>query len=128
MIYADTSALVKLVVREPESAAIHQLATSGAVLVSSDLARTELLRASRRSTPAAVSAARDVLSRLVLLAATPAIFDAAAVLEPITLRTLDAVHLASALTLGDELEAVLTYDARLGEAANHLGVRVLAPS
>ncbi|PWJ25811.1 hypothetical protein ATK17_1949 [Branchiibius hedensis] len=128
MIYADTSALVKLVVREPESAAVHQLTTSGAVLVSSDLARTELLRASRRSTPAAVSAARDVLSRLVLLAATPAIFDAAAVLEPITLRTLDAVHLASALTLGDELEAVLTYDARLGEAANHLGLRVLAPS
>ncbi|KYH43179.1 type II toxin-antitoxin system VapC family toxin [Branchiibius sp. NY16-3462-2] len=128
MIYADTSALVKLVVHEPESSEVHQLATSGTVLVSSDLARTELLRAARRIAPAAVGAARDVLARLVLLRATSAIFDAAAVLEPNTLRSLDAVHLASALTLGDELEGVLTYDERLGDAARALGLTVLAPA
>lgn len=128
MYYADTSALVKLAVLEPESSALRAWATGGTVaMAASDLARTELLRAVRRAAPAAAGAARDVLSRLLLISATSDIFDAAARLDPVELRSLDAVHLASALALGDDLEGIVTYDERLGDAARALGLPVLAP-
>jgi len=52
----------------------------------------------------------------------------AAELDPSTLRSLDAIHLATALEAGDELTAVVTYDARMSEAAEQLGLRVLAPA
>lgn len=128
MLYCDTSALLKMVIREPESDALAAQIPPSTLLASSDLTRAELLRAARRGPSTSVPRARDLLTRLVLLAATPAIFDAAGVLEPLTLRSLDAVHLASALTLGDELEAILTYDQQMAEAAEALGVRVLAPT
>lgn len=127
--YLDTSALAKLVVAEPESPALHVWATTpGRALVSCDLARTELLRAVRRTDPALALPARAVLDVLVLLRVTPAVVEEAARLEPPALRTLDALHLAAALTLGDDLEAVVTYDERLAEACAHHGVRVLAPA
>lgn len=129
MFYADTSALVKFAVVETETPALRSWAIAeGAQLATSDLTRTELLRAVRRAAPAAVGGARDVLTRVLLLSATAEIFDAAARLDPVTLRSLDAVHLASALTLGDELEGILTYDDRLGAAARDLGLPVLAPA
>jgi uncharacterized protein len=56
------------------------------------------------------------------------IADAAAKLEPPSLRTLDAVHLASALSLGDDLGAFVAYDRRLAEAAEAAGIEVLAPA
>ena len=93
--YADTSALVKLAVVEAESAAMRAWMLTGTVaLASSDLARTELLRAVRRGAPGAVGAARDVLSRLLLITASAEIFDQATRLVPVELRSLDAVHLA----------------------------------
>jgi predicted nucleic acid-binding protein len=129
MFYADTSALVKLTVVEAESDAMRTWMLAGAVsLATSDLARTELLRAVRRSAPDAAGAARDLLSRLFLLAASAEIFEAAARLDPVELRSLDAVHLASALALGDDLEGVVTYDDRLGDAARALGIPVLPPA
>ena len=128
MYYADTSALVKLAVLEAESSALQAWVTGGTVaMAASDLARTELLRAVRRAAPSAVGAARDVLSRLLLISATSDIFDAAARLDPVELRSLDAVHLASALALGDDLEGIVTYDERLGDAARAIGLAVLAP-
>lgn len=127
--YLDTSALTKLVVAGPETPALHAWVTApGRVLVSSDLARTELLRAVRRVDAALAVPARSVLDAVVLLRATPAVFESAARLDPPTLRTLDAVHLAAALTLGDDLEAVVTYDDRLAEACRAYGVAVLAPA
>lgn len=127
--YLDTSALTKLVVAEPETPALHAWVTApGRVLVSSDLARTELLRAVRRVDVARAVPARSVLDAVVLLRATPALFESAARLDPPTLRTLDAVQLAAALTLGDDLEAVVTYDDRLAEACRAYGVAVLAPA
>lgn len=126
--YVDTSALVKLVVVEAETRALHAWATRpGLVLVSSDLARTELMRAVRRVAPDLAVAAREVLDALTLLRVGTPVFDAAARLGPDTLRTLDAVHLAAALALGDDLEAVVTYDDRLAEACRLNGVVVLAP-
>jgi len=128
MFYADTSALVKLAVLEAETGALRTwLATGQSDLATSDLARTELLRAVRRAAPSAAGAARDVLSRIMLISATAEILDDAARLDPVELRSLDAVHLASALALGDDLEGLITYDDRLGDAARALGVPVLAP-
>lgn len=129
MYYADTSALVKFAVVEAESRALRAWCSANSVsLASSDLARTELLRAVRRAAPDAMTTARDVLARLLLITATPDVFDEAARLDPVELRSLDAVHLASALELGDELQGVITYDDRLGGAARELGIPVFAPS
>lgn len=128
MFYADTSALVKLAVTEAESGALRAwLRSSGASLATSDLARTELLRAVRRAAPGAAAAARDLLTRLMLVTASAEVFDEAARLDPVELRSVDAVHLATALALGDDLDGVLTYDDRLADAARALGVPVIAP-
>lgn len=127
MHYADTSALVKLAVVEAESDALVSWLSGGVELATSDLARTELVRAVRRAAPAAVGQARDVLTRLLLVRASPAIFDEAARLDPAELRSLDAIHLASALSLGDDLDGILTYDDRLAAAARRFGIPVIAP-
>lgn len=127
-LYFDTSALVKLVVAEPETAALRDtVRTSSNECVTSDLTRTELVRALRRGAPDRVLAAREVLESLTLIALTTATFESAGRLEPSMLRTLDALHLAAALTLGDELEAVVTYDHRLADACRAHGVATLAP-
>ncbi|AEG44811.1 type II toxin-antitoxin system VapC family toxin [Isoptericola variabilis] len=128
MHYLDTSALVKLVVREPESAALKKwVDANDDRLVSSDLARTELLRAVRRAAPEHAVTARAVLDAVDLLALTTADFEAAAHLDPDIVRSLDALHLATALRLGDELESMVTYDVRLADAARYHGVAVTAP-
>lgn len=126
--YFDTSALTKLVVAEPETAALRRwYSDSDRMPVTSDLTRTELLRAVRRCAPNRMVRARDVLDSLTLLEITTDTFEAAAQLQPATLRTLDAIHLAVALTLGDELEGMVAYDERLSQAAHSLGIRAIAP-
>lgn len=124
--YLDTSAVVKLVVSENESAALRSWCTDK-VLVASDLVRTETLRAARRHSPDALAQARRVLTALVMLGLTAEACERAAELDPMILRSLDALHLACALQLADELEGVVTYDERLGEACVLLGVPVVAP-
>lgn len=127
--YLDTSALVKLVVAEPETQAlIAWVETADLDVVSSDLARTELLRAVRRVAPDRVVRAREVLDSLTLLELTTQIYEEAARVDPSILRTLDSLHLAVALDLGDDLDTIVTYDTRLAEAANANGVRVTAPA
>lgn len=127
--YVDTSALVKLVVSEPETPALEAwLAAQPEALVSSDLARAELVRTVRRSASADVVRARAVLESITLLTVRRTVFDAAGRLDPTRLRTLDALHLASALELGDDLAGIVTYDHRLAEAARTHGVAVIAPS
>lgn len=129
MHYADTSVLVKLAVVEAESAALVEwIAREQATFASSDLARTELIRAVRRSAPAALAQAREVLARVLLVRASARIFDEAGRLDPLEVRSLDAVHLATALALGDDLESVVTYDERMAAAATALGLRVVAPA
>ena len=127
--YLDTSALVKLVVAEPETAALRAWwREQGGTPVASDLVRTELMRAVRRAVPEAAVQAHAVLDALVLLQVSSRVLDVAGRLEPATLRSLDAIHLATALELGDELEGVVTYDDRLAEAAVAYGVSVVMPS
>jgi predicted nucleic acid-binding protein len=126
--YLDTSALVKLVVAESESDALRAwLATSGTEAVSSDLARTELMRAVRRALPDRAPDARALLDSLFLLTLGAEIFESAGRLDPATLRTLDAVHVAASLELGDELDGLVTYDDRLASAARSNGIVVVTP-
>lgn len=127
--YIDTSALVKLVVEEAESDALRAwLAAADRAPISSDLARTEVVRAARRAAPELALEAREVLSAIDLIALTPWTFDEAGRLDPDVLRTLDALHLAAALDLGDDLEGLVTYDERMAAAARANGIPVVAPS
>ena len=85
------------------------------------------MRAVRRSVPDRVLQARGVLDAIILVEAAASVFEEAGRLEPSVLRTLDAVHLAAALDLGDELEGFVTYDERLAAAAESHGVFVVSP-
>ena len=127
--YLDTSAAVKLVVEEAETAALTAwINQSGVVLVASDLLRTELLRATRRAAPHAMTQARDVLDSILLLRIPPATFERAGELAPDLLRSLDSIHLAAALELDDELQGLITYDDRLANAARHHAINVITPT
>ncbi len=95
--------------------------------MSSALARTEVFRAAARVDVAALEPAGRVVRALSLIAVTDEILDRAAGLEPLTLRSLDALHLAAALSLGDVLGSVVTYNVGLADAARAAGVDVLAP-
>lgn len=125
--YLDTSALTKLVVAEAESKALRAWLRTGREPVACDLARTELIRAVRRSAPDRLLHARAVLDSLTLIDVTTSIFEQASRLDPTSLHSLDAIHLAAALGLGDDLDSMVTYDDRLAEAANLNGIPVTAP-
>lgn len=127
--YVDTSALVKLVVAEAETEALRSWIRADAPdLVSSDLARAELLRATRRAAPDRVVQARAVLDSITLLAVATSTFEAAGRLDPAILRTLDAIHITAALELGDDLDGIVTYDDRLADAARANGIAVITPT
>ena len=126
--YVDTSALVKLVVADHETAALREwFASAERDPVAADLCRTELVRATRRVAPDRILQARAVLDSLILIQVTTATFEHAGRLEPTQLRSLDAIHIAVALQLGDDLEAFVTYDERQAEAARANGINVLGP-
>jgi predicted nucleic acid-binding protein len=125
--YVDSSALVKLIVREPETDALRRYLASAGSLTSSVLASVEVARAVARVAPEARAATSTVFEALSVLAFDARIAAWAAALSPASLRTLDAIHLATALELGDELTAFVSYDARLSAAALDLGLPVVAP-
>jgi predicted nucleic acid-binding protein len=125
--YLDSSAIVKLAVREAESLALRRYLRRRQPLVSSALARTEVLRALLPAGDEAVARGRSVLQRLDLVRVNDRILNAAGVLPLPELRSLDAIHLATAHQLGDELSAVVTYDGRMVTAAKQLGYRIVQP-
>ena len=130
LVYLDSSALVKLVVREPESTALVEFLQGHSERVSSALALSEVPRALRRAGfgTSERRRARQVLSRVALVDVDRRTLAAAAALDPPTLRTLDAIHLATALTLREDLTALVTYDRRLAAAAERAHVEVNAPA
>lgn len=126
--FLDSSAVTKLVVAEPESAALAQR-LSGEVLVGSALLLTEVSRAVRRVLGRSHDAVLgEVLDLIDLVAIDRTVLSAAADLAPAGLRTLDAVHVAGALALGDRLDVLIAYDDRLLEAARGAGLPVERPS
>ncbi len=128
LVYLDSSAIVKLIDEVPESSAL-KTTLRRAQLVSSELARTEVIRAVRRTgRPASVQRAPEVLRKISLLRVGRAVLDAAGALEPVELRSLDAIHLATARRLGRDLARIVTYDERLAKAARSHGIRVFSPS
>lgn len=127
-LYLDSSAYVKVLVDETESGALRAfLAAGGARRVSSALLRTEALRAVRHLGSDALAIVRDGLRRVDLIEIDDRILDSAGILEPRVLRTLDAIHLATALAIGDDLDAIVTYDERMIAAAEMLGLATETP-
>lgn len=125
MLYLDASALTKLIIVEPETAALQAL-VRGRGLVSSRVAVVEVTKAVARANPDADPSAVLALVSFVELDADLARI-AAATGEP-SRRALDAIHIASALRLGGEVEAFVSYDSRQAEAARQAGLRIEAPT
>jgi uncharacterized protein len=122
---------VKLIVHEPETEALRQYLASAGTLTSSLVSTVEVPRAVSRgapSAPGATAVMAEVLEALVIVDFDTRIAARAAGLAPASLRTLDAIHLATALELGDELTAFLSYDDRLSAAARALGLPVVTPA
>lgn len=129
LVYLDTSAFVKLVIPEPETPALIAALPPEARLVASEMLEVEALRAARRvAGENGATAARAQLAGVRLLPLTDQIRGRACDLEPATLRSLDAIHVATALDLGELLACMYTYDARMLSAASHAGLQVYAPT
>lgn len=127
--YLDTSAFLKLIVNEPESAAMRAHLQRWPQRASATLLRTETVRALRRSgNDQLVGRARRLLGAIRLIRLDEPLLDRAADLGPPELRSLDALHLAAALSIGFELGVLLTYDDRLRRAALDQGLAVASPS
>lgn len=129
MIYVDSSALLKLLHEESESAALADWLTTqaGKPILSSELANVEVVRACRRINPDVLPDAKALLAGLDLIPLTGAVMAEAADVGDTTLRSLDAIHLASALSIGADLSFFIAYDHRLSEAASAAGLHLLAP-
>src|SRR5207302_10998752 len=126
--YLDASAVVKLLMQEPETAALRRRLQTWPERASAALLRVELLRTVRRAgLPRLFADARRQLASIHLIRLDDDLLDRAAELEPPSMRSLDAIHLAAALGLGADLGAVVTYDARMSSAAQALGLPVIGP-
>jgi uncharacterized protein len=125
--YVDSSAIVKLAVAEPESKALRRFLLRRQPLVSSALARTEVVRALMPSGMEAVSRGEEVLRRIQLVRVNDRVLRAAGLMQPLELRSLDAIHLASASELGSSVKQIVTYDERMTSAATEAGWSVAAP-
>jgi uncharacterized protein len=129
LVYLDSSAFVKLVIPEPDTAALVAALTTTARLVASEVLEVEALRAARRANGEdGAAAARAQLAGVRLLPLTDDIRARACELEPATLRSLDAIHIATALDLGERLACVYAYDTRMANAASEAGLQVCAPT
>jgi uncharacterized protein len=129
--YLDTSAFMKLSVREQRSTEMRAWADAeeqrSGSLWYSELLLTEAVRTARRISADVLKATVDRLQRIALITITTDTYVRAGELDPAILRSLDALHLAAALTLGGDLEGVVTYDDRMAEAAGVLGLQTQAP-
>lgn len=127
-IYADTSALVKLVINENESSSLAEhLRESNLQLTSSEITEIELLRAVARADPDQIPEALALLEQTVLLPLTSEIRRRAASLKPTLMRSLDAIHLATALEIQADLDTLVSYDKRMVEASRSAGIETSSP-
>jgi len=138
VLYLDASALVKLVMEEPQSRALNTESRRWDDWISSEIARTEVPRAVVGALTRA-GLARDVIedgrrradalmSRVITLEADRRVLVDAARVEPIETRTLDAIHVATVLQVRDEIGAVVTYDQRMATALRQARIEVISPA
>lgn len=127
-VYLDSSAIVKLAVKEPESDTLRRHLSRRRPWVSSSLARTEVLRALLPGGERAISAGRAVLARCDLVRVNDRVLTLAGTIQPPELRSLDAIHLATAERLGGDIGELVIYDERMAEAARQMGYRVSSPA
>jgi predicted nucleic acid-binding protein len=129
VIYLESSALVKLVFEETESDALAQWLADRQAMpkFSSELTTIELVRTCRRRDADAVVGARQVLAGLDLIPLTADLVESASSIGPPDLRSLDAIHLSSALLISEDVTAFVAYDVRLKTAALAAGLEVVAP-
>jgi predicted nucleic acid-binding protein len=126
--YLDTSAFVKLIVAETESVALRDRLRRWPERVSAALLRTETVRALRRSgNDRLVGDARRLFATITLIRVDEPLLDRAGDLGPVRLRSLDAIHLAAALSVAPDLGVLFTYDGRLRSAALAEGLDVESP-
>lgn len=126
--YFDASALVKLVVEEVETPAMYRWFVEATRALTSRVGVVETVRAASRRGSYDVTHCDEVLRDVEVVEVHPSIAAAAAAVGPPGLRTLDAIHLATALSLLPELDAFVTYDDRLAEAARAIGLPVIRPA
>jgi predicted nucleic acid-binding protein len=127
--YLDASALVKLVLAEEESDALRRFMDVMEVhAVSCSIAGVEIVRAVRRAAPRLMPQASALLGELEVIAVTDAMLELAGRIDPPEMRTIDAIHLAAAWTIRDDLHSVVTYDLRMQAGAAELGLRVESPA
>ncbi len=127
LVYLDSSAFVKLVLPETETPALVAYLRRWSLAVSATLLRTEALRAATRHSPELVRDTRLALRDVAFIDLSRDLMDQAGVLMPPNLRSLDAVHIATALSLGDDLDELVTYDVRMVAAASACGLPVSSP-
>ena len=129
MIYLDSSALVKLAVAEPESPGLISwlAAQPNLVRVASSVIRVEVPRAVWRAEPSALPESHLVIRRTAEIELTDEVLSKAASVRPVTLHAIDAIHLASALILRQELTSFVSYDKRLLAAARDAGLPTASP-
>jgi len=125
--YLDSSAIVKLVIDEPESGSLRRYLRGRGPMVSSALARTEVLRALLLEGEPGAARGKVVLSRIDMVRMNDGVLAAAGALLPAELRSLDAIHLATALELGHDLGHLVTYDERMRDHALRLGLSAVSP-
>ncbi len=127
-IYLDSSALVKLVLAEAESSVLDEHLGPRPDLICCALVRVEVVRAVRRYGADAVADARRLLAPIEMIDVDEPLLRAAADIEEPSLRSLDAIHVAAALSLGEDLAELITYDRRMAVPASNLGLTVAAPA
>ncbi len=127
--YLDTSAFLKLIVSERESGALRRFLLRWPERTSAILLRTEAIRALRRAGyDSHVGAARRLFGTMRLIRLDQPLLDRASELDPPEMRSLDAIHLGAALTIGSDLGVLVTYDERLADSARRRGLTVSSPS
>jgi uncharacterized protein len=128
LIYVDTSAALKLVWSERESAAVTAVLNTRTDLVSSALLAVEARRGAIRNDVRALPRVDLMLSQFTLLAISEAIIESASRLPDPTLRSLDAIHLATALLVREDIDALVSYDDRLLASAAAHGISTASPA
>lgn len=124
--YVDSSAILKLLVAEKESAALTDFIDF--IIKSSVLTRVEVVRALYRISPEKIPEAQSILQGIDLTPVSPAVLNLAENFGPlITLKSLDAIHVATVIFLDKTVEGLISYDKQMIRNAKELGIKVISP-